>query len=224
VPGIARAAIALAALAALAALCALALPRGLADLRGFEARMLFRSWQAGHRQPSLEEWTSARDLLREAQALDPGQPNYLEDLGRLYELSALPLKAGDDAARVNLRRALDYQRQAARIRPGSPYTWANIALLKARLPEPDREFETALRNAALLGPWEPEVQLALADAGFRHWRVLAPETHAALRANALRALRRQDAKLFELARRTGRLDVLCTVRGIERSRLARACI
>lgn len=219
-----RMALGAAFLAVLVTLGALALPRGLADLRGFEARMLFKSWQAGRHQPSLEEWSHAHDLLREARALDPGQPNYLEDLARLYERRALPLKAGDDDARADLRQALDYQRQAARIRPGSPYTWANIALLKARLSEPDREFETALRNAALLGPWEPEVQLALADAGFQYWPALAPETQAALRANALRALRRQDAKLFELARRAGRLDILCAVRGVERSRLARACI
>ena len=211
-------------LAALAWLCALALPRGLADLRAFEARMLFKSWTAGRRQPAQEEWDLARALLRGARELDPGQPNYLEDIARLHELRAAPSKAGEAPAQDHLRQALGLQRQAARLRPGSPYTWANIALLKARLPEPDLEFEAALRNAALLGPWEPEVQLALADAGFRHWGTLAPETRTALTANALRALHRKDAKLFDLARRRGRLDVLCAVRGVERSRLASACI
>lgn len=211
-------------LAALAGLAALALPRGLADLRGFEARVLFKSWETKHRQPSLEEWTYARNRLREAHELDPGQPNYLEDIARLYEYRALPLKAGDALAQAYLRQALEYQREAARRRPGSPYTWANIALLKARLPEPDREFETALRSAALLGPWEPEVQIALAYAGFRHWGTLAPETRAALRANAARTLRWQDAKLFALARRAGRLDVLCATPGVQRSPLAIACI
>lgn len=193
-------------LAVLAWLCALALPRGLADLRAFEARMLVKSWAS--RQPAQEELNLAHALLREARALDPGQPNYLEDIARLREP----------------REALELQRQAARLRPGSPYTWASIALLKARLPEPDLEFQAALRNAALLGPWEPEVQLALADAGYQHWGALAPETRAAMNANALRTLHRQDAKLFDLARRRGRLEVLCAVRGIERSQLARACI
>lgn len=211
-------------LAALGALCALVIPRGVADLRGFEARMLFQAWENGRRPPSDEEWTLARSHLEQARALDPRQPNYLEDIARLDELRALPLKASDAAAPQYLRQALVLQRQAARLRPGSPYTWANIALIKARLPEPDREFEAALRNAALLGPWEPGVQIALAEAGFRHWGGLAPETRAALSANLLRALRRQDAKLFELARRAGRLDVLCAVRGVERSRLSRACI
>lgn len=211
-------------LAALAGLCVLALPRGLADLRGFEARVIFKSWEAKRRQPSVEEWTYARGLLHEARELDPHQPNYLEDVARLYELRALPLKAGDALAQGYLRQALDYQREAARRRPGSPYTWTNIAVLKARLPELDAEFETALRNAALLGPWEPEVQLALVATGFRHWNSLAPETRAAMRGNAARALRWQDVKMFELARRTGRLDVLCTVPGVEKSTLARACI
>ncbi len=68
------------------------------------------------------------------------------------------------------------------------------------------------------------MQIALADAGFGHWDTLAPETRAALRANAARALRWQDAKLFELARRAGRLDVLCAAPGVQRSALARACI
>jgi hypothetical protein len=223
-PSFGRAAIGLAVLAGLAALCALALPRGLADLRALEARLLLISWDSARRQPSAAEWTLAHERLREARQLDPGQPNYLEDIARLHELRARPLKAGDALAQEHLRQALEYHRQNLRLRPGLPYTWASIALVKARLPEIDREFEAALRNAAQLGPWEPDVQLALAEAGFAHWSSLGPETRAALRANASRALHRQDAKLFEIARRAGRLDVICVTPGVQRSPLARACI
>ena len=46
-------------LAVLGLLCALALPRGLADLRAFEARMLFQAWETARRQPSAGEWTLA---------------------------------------------------------------------------------------------------------------------------------------------------------------------
>jgi hypothetical protein len=211
-------------LAVLGVLLGLVLPRGLADLHGFEAREAYKAWEARRRAPTDEEWTSARDLLRDAQALDPGHPAYREDIARLHELRAAPLKPGDALAQDDLRAALGNQRQAARLRPSSPYTWASIARLKSRLAEPDREFEAALRNAALLGPWEPSVQLALADIGFRHWRTLAPETRTALSNNAQRTLRRHDARLFDIARRHGRLDALCAVRGVERSRLARACI
>jgi len=199
-------------LSTLGVLLALALPRGLADLYGYEARVEYNAWEAKRRPPTEEEWSSARDHLGDAQALDPGHPAYREDIARLYEL------------RNSLREALAYQRQAARLRPSSAYTWASIARIKANLPEPDQEFEAALRNAALLGPWEPAVQLAIADAGFHHWGTLAPETRVALSGNALRTLRRQDGKLFELARRHGQLAALCGMRGVERSRLARACI
>jgi hypothetical protein len=212
------------ALAALAALCALALPRGFADLRAFEARVAVRSWEAKRRPPTTEEWNGAHELLAEARQLDAGHPAFLEDMARLHELRALPLKPDDAHAREELRLALGFQRQAASLRPSSPYTWANIALLKARLSETDQEFEGALRNAALLGPWEPGVQLALVDAGFRYWGALSPETRSALVANAGRTLRREDAKLFELARRNGRLDVVCALRGVERSRFANTCI
>ena len=209
-----RIAIGAVSIAALVALCALALPRGLADLRAFEVRMFFKSWETKRREPTAEEWTLALGKIQEARDLDPGQPNYHEDIARLYQFPA----------HEDLRKALDFQKQAVRLRPGSPYTWANIAQLKARLPEPDGEFETALRNAALLGPWEPEVQLMIAEAGFRHWNTLTPETRVAMRSNATRALRWQDAKLFTLARRTGRLDVLCGLTGVQRSPLSRACI
>ncbi len=211
-------------LAMLAALAAVALPRGLADLRAFEVRMLFQAWETARRQPSIAEWTLAHNRAQEAHELDPRQPNYLEDIARLDELRVPPAKAGEAPAQEYLRQALGLQRQAARLRPGSPYTWANIALLKGRLAETDREFDAALRNAALLGPWEPEVQITLADVGFRHWNTLTPETQAALRANAARALRLHSAKIFELAKRTGRLDVLCAAPGVARFPLARACI
>jgi hypothetical protein len=223
-PAIARGAILLAALGALGTLCALAVPRGLADLRALETRLLMKSWEAARRPPSSEEWAHAYEQLRVARTLDPGRPIHLEDLARLHEWRALALKPGDARAKEDLRQALDFQKHSVRLRPGSAYAWASIALLKARLPEPDREFEDALRNAALLGPWEPELQLGLAEAGFRHWNVLALETRDALRANAARALHRQDVKLFTIARHHGRLDVLCALRGVHRSPLASACI
>jgi hypothetical protein len=92
------------------------------------------------------------------------------------------------------------------------------------LPEADAEFEAALRNAATLGPWEPEVQLAIVEAGFTQWAQLTPPARAAVRDTAARALRWQDKALFALARRAGRLDVVCALPGVARSTLATACI
>ena len=183
-----------------------------------------RSWDATRRPPPAAEWTRARDSLRAARALDPGQPAYLEDLARLHEMRAQPLAAGEPLAREYLSEALHYQREALRRRPGSPYTWSNIALLKSRLAEADGELEQALRNAALLGPWEPDVQIAIGEAGFAQWRALSPEARDVVRENAVRTLRWQDERIFEVARRTGQLALLCGIPEMRHSRRATACI
>jgi len=174
--------------------------------------------------PAASEWTRARASLREARALNPAQPAYAEEIGALYGGRALRLPLADPMARDYARQALEYHREAVRLRPGAPYSWANIALLKGRLPEPDAEFEGALRNAALLGPWEPEVQIAVAEAGLSLWDRLSPPARSAVRDMLTRTVRWQDAKLFALARRVGRLDVLCAAPEVARSPLATACI
>jgi len=183
-----------------------------------------RSWDEKNRVPPAAEWAQAREALLAAHALDPAQPAYLEDLGRLYDLRARPLVADDPLAREYRRQSLEYQRASLLRRPGSPYTWSNIALLKSRLAEPDAEFDRPARNAALLGPWEPGVQIALADAGFAQWKALGPETRNVLLANAGRALRSQDKTIIETARRHGRLDVLCGLPEMRRAPGAGACI
>lgn len=212
------------ALCALAALIAAALPRGAADLYAFEARDLLRAWETRRAPAPRAEWENAQARLLEAHALDPRHPGYLEDLARLHEYRALRSPDGRAQALEDFRRTLDYLRAEAARRPSSSYTWAGIALTKARLDAPDAEYETALRTAMTLGPWEPAVQLAAADAGLRHWQRLAPDTQSALKANLGRAMRWNDKAIFELARQLGRLDVVCTAPGVARSRLASACI
>jgi hypothetical protein len=193
-------------------------------LRAFEARTLMLRWDNARRPPPTAEWTRARESLREAHALDPRQPAYVEEMGRLYHLRALPLPPSEPLARDYAAQALDYYRQSLARRPGSPYAWANVALMKGRIGDLDGEFHAALRNADALGPWEPEAQLAVVDAGLSNWARLGEESRSAVRASAARALQWQDQKLFALARRAGRLDIVCALPGIAKSPQASACI
>lgn len=193
-------------------------------MRAFEARSLAASWETRRIQPSTAEWTRARESLREARALDPKHPAYAEQIGGLYGTRALRLPPADPTAADYARQALDYHREAVRLRPSASYSWANIALMKARLPETDAEFETALRNAAVLGPWEPEVQVAIAEAGLYLWDRLSPAARSAVRETLVRTVRWQDARLFAIARKAGRLQVLCGLPEVARSPLATACI
>jgi hypothetical protein len=193
-------------------------------LRAFEARRLVNGWESNRRIPSAADWALARASLSEARALDPGHPAYADEIGQLYHARALQLPPAETLAKDYARQALEFHRDAVRLRPGASYSWAHIALLKARLPETNAEFLAALRNAATLGPWEPEVQLAVVEASFTQWAQLTPPARAVVRDTAGRALRWQDEKLFALARRSGRLDVVCALPDAARSPLAKACI
>ncbi len=209
-------------IAALLLGAAISLQRGWADILAFQGRAILPAWEARSRNLPAAAWTLGHERLQRARALDPGNPNVTESIARLHELRARGKPAPEAAP--DLRLALKYLRQSVRARPGSPYTWANIAFVKSRLDRRDAEYLRALRHAAALGPWEPGVQLMLADIGLRDWDLLPAAARGVVRAALSRGLRRQHAKLFELARRHGKLHVLCATPGVQRSAQALACI
>lgn len=207
---------------ALLVLAGTSLQRGWADILAFQGRGILPAWESRPRKLSTEAWERAGERLRRAHALDPANPNVTEGIARLHELRARGRPAA--AAAADLRIALGYLRQSVLARPGSPYTWANIAFVKSRLAERDAEYLRALRHAAAFGPWEPEVQLMLAEMGLRDWDLLPGPARNVVRAALSRGLKRQDARLFDLARRHGKLHVLCATPGVQRSGRALACI
>jgi hypothetical protein len=213
-------------IALLSFLAIMAVRHGWADLGAFQGRAFMKSWDKRPEAPGAADWALAQSRLEHALALDPGEPGIAEDLGRLHEMrtrAGLPAVAGMDTA-AELGRALDYFNLSLARRPTSPYTWANIALVKARLGAVDAALLRAVGNAAMLGPWEPEVQVALAEVGFRHWNRLPKATQEVIHAAIGRGLKRQDGKLFELALAHGRMDVMCSTPGIVRSKRAIRCI
>jgi hypothetical protein len=109
------------------------------------------------------------------------------------------------------------------MRPGSPYAWASIALLKLRLGQMDAEFYGALERAAQFGPWEPAVQVAIADAGLAAWRRLAPPAKALVVADLERALLRQAPEIRRIAAAHGTLPLVCGEPALP-PRLAALCV
>jgi len=210
------------AVALLALLAFVALKHGWADIAAFQGRALTRSWDRDPKPFSKDEWMVAQSRLENSLSLNPGDPGVSEDLGRLHELRTRALQGTDTAAELAV--AIDYLRRSLRTRPTSPYTWANLAFVKSRLGSLDDEFYNSIQNAALLGPWEPEVQLLLADIGFRYWSRMPKEAQNIVHGAIHRGLKRQDAKLFELASRYGRIDVMCATPGVSRSKRAIRCI
>jgi hypothetical protein len=189
--------------------------RGLADVHFTRARLSLEA--------KLDNLALVQSGLQEASRLEPANPMFVERLANLREQRALDLDRNDPAARTILLEALGGHREAARMRPGSSYAWASIALLKLRLDQMDFEFYGALERAARLGPWEPQVQIALADIGLASWRLLAEPAKIIVRAALERALRREEREIRRLAAAHRSLPLICA-EGPLPLRLAALCV
>lgn len=202
--------------------------RGLADVHYTRARIALAAAAKAQRPPGERAFAEASASLGEALRLEPSNPLFVEQRARLDELRALAmqgivLQRGDPPARAALGESLARWREAAQMRPGSPYAWASIALLKLRLGALDAEFYGALERAARFGPWEPPVQIAIADVGLAAWRRLAPSAKELVIADLERALLRQAPEVRRIAAAHGTLPLVCTGTALP-PRLAALCV
>jgi hypothetical protein len=94
-------------------------------------------------------------------------------------------------------------------RPGSPYTWANLAVVKYRLGDTGPAFEKVLVNASNLGPYEPEVQQIVSDLGLAMYDEVSPATRSAIERMVAAGMKRNAAEILQIASRRGRLDTAC---------------
>ena len=102
---------------------------------------------------------------------------------------------------------------AIQARPGSAYTWANLAVVKYRLGDTGPAFEKALVNAIALGPYEPEVQQMVTDMGLAVLDEVAPPTRAAIERALAAGMKRNATEILQIAARRGRLDAACPLLG-----------
>ena len=221
-----RAAVRLLSVVAALILCGLAYTAaswGLADVFATQPRRAMWLWDSGKAVPGPADVQAVRGALESALRLKPGDPGIKEDLGRAHLWAAAQVLPPAQVAQQR-ETALAYFRAAVRERPVSSYAWAAVAAAKWKMRDRDTEFEHALREAARLGPWEPAVQLALVDVGLQSWEGLSEEAQRVVLTSVGRALRYRDAAVFGIARRYGRLDVVCRADGVARSRFAYACI
>ena len=190
---------------------------GLADAHYYNSRTILAAAAQSKRLPDTANLASAEASLSAARALEPANPLFLEQRARVHEMQALQLPRGDAAARALLKQALGEFRDAAIMRPGSPYAWAAIAALKLRLDELDFEFYGALERADRLGRWEPTVQLALADIGLANWRLMPHSAKRLVLGAIARGMPRQGPEMRRIAATHGALEPVCaeeiTLRG-----------
>jgi hypothetical protein len=185
--------------------------RGLGDWRSMRWRHEISNWAERRESPPQDRLQEAIATLIDALALTPQDPTLLEHLGIAHELRANGSPSGGLSWRLNLVQSLDYFRQSAALRPTSPYTWANILLAKYRLGQVDDEFFGSMRNALDFGPWEPAVQLIVADAALGAWDRLDQSLRGRATENLQRASLRQADALARIASFRRRIDLVCAV-------------
>ena len=158
-------------------------------------------WSASGRDTTIGAVQKLVSDLHRARASAPNDPNIEELLGSLA------------TRRIDrpgfLGETLAHFKRAIELRPTSPYSWANIAATDYRKGETGGELEAALRNAAMLGPAEPEVQRAVIDYGLALWDEEAPRTRQAVEATITGAMKRDPGETLRIAERRARLAVAC---------------
>lgn len=197
--------------------------RGLADVSYVSARHAMAQWARSSAVPGPAEWRAVRDAVQAAREKEPDNPLFVEEMGRLYELRTRGLDPRQPVVQAFLARALEEFRMAARMRPASPTTWANIALVKLRLGALDAEFYAAAEHAARLGPWEPGVQRRLSEIGLGAWSKLNPAGRTLTAAAAERGLQTQPRELERVLRAGSERSGFCAEVAANAPRTALAC-
>ena len=204
---VARYAIVVAGIALLAFAARDSALRGLENWRTARVYNEIRMWTDWGSVPSLEQWQRTVDALREALRVTPRDPELWEFLGFAYEIASRNFAPAGTS--VYSEFALIHFREAAALRPTSPYAWTAVAVMKHRLGQVDEEFLQAFFSAMRLGPWEPRLQRITSDLGLILWDRLDARLRDEVRENWRRTAAWQADALVKLAISRGRERVLC---------------
>lgn len=176
---------------------------GTADLLCGYATDSMATWPAA--EPDASQLAGVSRVLDAAHWVTPDNPDVYENLARVEMLRAGMRSADDTARNAALRNGLELVRHAIALRPASPYGWAILLQLKNALGEYDAEFRRSLERTVTLGPWEPELQVAVADAGLGAWAALPEAERKLVGEDIRRGMMRQPGAMFAIAR--AHLDV-----------------
>lgn len=160
-----------------------------------------RIWGGVTSLPPLEDWQVKWSRLLAARDIEPGNPDIAESLG------LLAARRLDDYSR--LQESSAHYLRALELRPISANTWANLAQARYLVNDTSHLFETAIRNAARLGPSNPQVQRIVALYGLAVLDEIGSETRRAVQSMVAAGMRRDPVEMLSIAQRRGRLDLAC---------------
>lgn len=132
----------------------------------------FESWKNGGNVPDIRTWKLVHESLRWSIRLDEDNASYYNDMGRLYEYSAIKMVEHESQAGPLLEIASAYFSDAIRLRPSWGLAWANLALIQHRRGIHDDAFFQDMLRAMQFGSSVPAVQLTMTELGISNWREL----------------------------------------------------
>lgn len=169
-------------------------------------------WTSASRSPDRSKLRRAGKYFTDSLEYTADNPWSLEGLGALY-LTRMRASTNPREALALARDARVRLLQALRLRPTSPFLWANLALTKLYLDEFDDEMRSALRHADELGPWEPTVQQTILFVGLAAWQDLDSSLRQSLARTLERGASRNPRRMFEIVKSYTRFDLVCAIEG-----------
>lgn len=154
------------------ALAFASLLQGFAGLSGDSARAWLEEWEKQGVASDPDQWQAAADRLLLAHRLSVLDADVSADLGRLMEWRSWQERPGGSGFNASRSLAGDFYREAIERRPSWGYVWAHYAENLFLQGVTGAEFQTALRRAITLAPWEPGVQRKIAWMGMAAWEQL----------------------------------------------------
>ena len=156
-------------------------------------------------------------------SFNPDKADYQEYLGRIHYLRAINNYQDARLFRDNIQQAYLAHRQAIRLRPQWPYSWANLALMKSHMQQLDVEFLYAVNQAVRYGPWEISSNEAVVQAGFNGWAQLS-ENSQTITVKALERVYQQSPKTArQLIIHFGNQGEVCSMIKIDKFKADKVC-
>lgn len=173
---------------------------GVADLVSGYAGSELQAWSSSAIRPDASAVDNLSRALGMAGLIAPENPDHHEHLARLALVRSGMPGISESERNLHLGYGLEHIRKAIDLRPVSPYSWVIMLQLKRQRAEYDPEFFHGLERAVTLGPWEPAVQLILADVGLSAWAALPSAEQEMVKANFARGVKRQAKQIISIFR------------------------
>jgi len=190
---------------------------GMAYVDQYRINASIDRWQRADKPLTDNDWRDLQGFARQALARYPDSVDLINAVGRLYDFRA-GMTADHKTGRSMLIKARGYYEQVTRLRPAWPYGWLNLAWVKARMGEPDREFRRAFMRLLVLAPWERNTLPSLVQLGVYGWRYLKPNEQRRLTGYFTLAEQARRGDMRGALKASGQLQHYCAMMQTSRIR------